>query len=287
MLVPLKTRDPKSRLAGALSADERAELMRTLLERVVGAVREAGVERVTVVCAEPIDGYERMARRRPRLERRARSGDGRARPRAARRGRLRRPAASCAARRSKSCSTATPERGIAIARALDGGTNAVAMRPPGLVLTRFGEPGAPPSTPRSACPHVDGRPAGPRVRRRHARRPRQDAGRMALKLGYKAIGGAVPPAAAARPVHGGGAARARAASGSPTTSSRSATTAVTPRRACPGWARSASAPSGHCSGRACSPRRCATTRRSSPRRSRRSRASTPGGSGWASAPASP
>ena len=35
---------------------------------------------------------------------------------------------------------ATPERGIAIARALDGGTNAVAMRPPGLVRTRFGEP---------------------------------------------------------------------------------------------------------------------------------------------------
>ena len=37
---------------------------------------------------------------------------------------------------------ATPERGIAIARALDGGTNAVAMRPPGLVPTRFGEPGS-------------------------------------------------------------------------------------------------------------------------------------------------
>jgi 2-phospho-L-lactate guanylyltransferase (CobY/MobA/RfbA family) len=35
---------------------------------------------------------------------------------------------------------ATPERGIAIARAQDGGTNAVAMRPPGLVQTHFGEP---------------------------------------------------------------------------------------------------------------------------------------------------
>jgi 2-phospho-L-lactate guanylyltransferase (CobY/MobA/RfbA family) len=34
---------------------------------------------------------------------------------------------------------ATPTRGIAIARALDGGTNAVSMRPPGLVRTHFGE----------------------------------------------------------------------------------------------------------------------------------------------------
>jgi len=58
VLVPLKTRDPKSRLATALTADERAELMRTLLDRVVGAVRDAGVERVTVVSAEPVDGYD-------------------------------------------------------------------------------------------------------------------------------------------------------------------------------------------------------------------------------------
>ena len=34
---------------------------------------------------------------------------------------------------------ATPARGIAIARALDGGTNAVSMRPPGVVRTHFGE----------------------------------------------------------------------------------------------------------------------------------------------------
>jgi 2-phospho-L-lactate/phosphoenolpyruvate guanylyltransferase len=37
---------------------------------------------------------------------------------------------------------ATPGRGIAIARALDGGTNAVSMRPPGLVRTHFGELGS-------------------------------------------------------------------------------------------------------------------------------------------------
>ena len=45
---------------------------------------------------------------------------------------------------------ATPARGIAIGRALDGGTNAVAMRPPGLVHTHFGEPQSAPSTPASA-----------------------------------------------------------------------------------------------------------------------------------------
>jgi len=35
---------------------------------------------------------------------------------------------------------ATPDRGMAIARAHDGGTNAVSMRPPGAVMTHFGEP---------------------------------------------------------------------------------------------------------------------------------------------------
>src|SRR5690349_14369998 len=35
---------------------------------------------------------------------------------------------------------ATPDRGMAIARALDGGTNAVSMRPAGVVMTHFGEP---------------------------------------------------------------------------------------------------------------------------------------------------
>jgi len=35
---------------------------------------------------------------------------------------------------------ATPAQGIAIARALHGGTNAVSMRPPGLVRPHFGEP---------------------------------------------------------------------------------------------------------------------------------------------------
>ena len=58
VLVPLKATDPKSRLSGALGAGERTELMRGLLDRVVGVVHEAGVERVTVVTSEPIEGYE-------------------------------------------------------------------------------------------------------------------------------------------------------------------------------------------------------------------------------------
>lgn len=35
---------------------------------------------------------------------------------------------------------ATPARGVAVGRAVDAGTNAVSMRPPGVLPTRFGEP---------------------------------------------------------------------------------------------------------------------------------------------------
>jgi 2-phospho-L-lactate/phosphoenolpyruvate guanylyltransferase len=140
VLVPLKALDrAKSRLAGALSADERAELMRSLLERVVAVVREAGVERITVVTAESMDGYDVWPDR----------------------GLAWNDALATAAAEVvtsplvavisadlplvqpdevEELLEATPARGIAIARALDGGTNAVSMRPPGLVRTHFGEP---------------------------------------------------------------------------------------------------------------------------------------------------
>jgi len=138
VLVPLKALDPKSRLAAALSPSERAELMRSLLERVVGVVQEAGVERITVVTREPIDGYEVWA-------------DGGLPWNDALAGALADVHAPLAAVVSadlpllraeevEELLAATPERGIAIARALDGGTNAVSMRPPGLVRTHFGEP---------------------------------------------------------------------------------------------------------------------------------------------------
>ena len=141
MLIPLKTRDPKSRLGSALPADARAELMRTLLERVVGAVREAGVGRVTVVSAEPIDGYEVWP------DRGLAWNDALA---AATAELVRAPLVAVVsadlpflrAEEVEELLAATPERGLAIARALDGGTNAVSMRPPGLVPTRFGEPGS-------------------------------------------------------------------------------------------------------------------------------------------------
>ena len=268
MLIPLKTRDPKSRLAGALSADERAELMRTLLERVrrsrAGGRRRAG------------DRSQRRADRRPRglADGGLAWNDALA---AATADLVHAPLVAVVSadlpflrgEEVEELLAATPERGIAIARALDGGTNAVAMRPPGLVPTRFGEPG-------SAAVHAAlrrarcrGRPPGPRVRRRHGRRPRQDAGRVGLKLGYKASAEQFPP---------------RRLLDLSTEAERLGLelvgvsdhfqpfrhTTVTARRACPGSARSASAPSAHCSGRACSPRRCATTPRSSPRRSGRS-----------------
>lgn len=139
VLVPLKAIDPKSRLAGALSADERAELMRTLLERVAGVVREAGVERITVVTRESIEGYNVwLDQGLPWNEALT----------AATTEVVRSPLMAVisadlpllGAAEVEELLEATPARGIAIARALDGGTNAVSMRPPGLVATHFGEP---------------------------------------------------------------------------------------------------------------------------------------------------
>jgi 2-phospho-L-lactate guanylyltransferase len=140
VLVPLKALDrAKSRLADALSADERAELMRSLLERVVGVVREAGVERITVVTAEPIEGYDIW------LDRGLAWNDALA---AAAAEVVTTPIVAVISAdlplvqpdEVEELLEATPAQGIAIARALDGGTNAVSMRPPGLVRTHFGEP---------------------------------------------------------------------------------------------------------------------------------------------------
>ena len=147
VLVPLKPLGRgKSRLAGVLGPEERAELMRSLLDRVVGAVREAGVERVTVVTGEPLDGYDVWHDRGLAWnDALAAAADEVVRARL-----VAVVAADLPLIRSEEVEElleATPERGIAIARALDGGTNAVAMRPPGLVRTRFGEP-------RSAAVHA-------------------------------------------------------------------------------------------------------------------------------------
>jgi 2-phospho-L-lactate guanylyltransferase len=140
VLVPLKAADPKSRLAEVLPPDERAELMASLLGGVVGALREAGVERVTLVCGKPVSGYDDVW-----LDGGLPWNDALA---AAAAELVTTPLVAFVsadlpllrAEEVDELLRATPERGIAIARAHDGGTNAIAMRPPGLVRTRFGEP---------------------------------------------------------------------------------------------------------------------------------------------------
>jgi 2-phospho-L-lactate/phosphoenolpyruvate guanylyltransferase len=139
VLVPLKATDPKSRLADALSAEERRDLMRALLDHVVGVVRAAGVAGATVVTGEPLEGHDVWPD--PGLE----WNEALA---AAARDLVTAPLVAFVsadlprlqADEVRQLVEATPERGIAIGRAQDGGTNAIAMRPPGLVLTHFGEP---------------------------------------------------------------------------------------------------------------------------------------------------
>ena len=142
MLVPLKALDrAKTRLADALTQPERAELMRELLEGVVGAVRDAGVERITVVTAEPVEGYEVWN------DRGLAWNDALA---AAAAEIVTAPVVAFVsadlpllrAEEVEELLEATPARGIVIARALDGGTNAISMRPPGLVRTHFGDLGS-------------------------------------------------------------------------------------------------------------------------------------------------
>jgi 2-phospho-L-lactate guanylyltransferase len=141
VLVPLKRIDPKSRLAGELPLEERVRLMRGLLAGVVGAAREAGVERVTVVTSIDLKGYDVWH------DRGLSWNDALA---AAIDEIVTAPLVaiisadlpSLRAEEVEELLAATPARGIAIARALDGGTNAISMRPPGLVRTHFGELGS-------------------------------------------------------------------------------------------------------------------------------------------------
>jgi len=144
VLVPVKRLDgAKSRLAESLAPGERAQLMRELLAHVLTVVKDAEVGPVTVVSAEPLelDGV-------PRFD------DGEV-PwndalTVAMAEVVEEPVAAIVAAdlpfltsdEVRTLVLATPECGIAIARALDGGTNAVSMRPPGKVPTHFGEPGS-------------------------------------------------------------------------------------------------------------------------------------------------
>jgi 2-phospho-L-lactate/phosphoenolpyruvate guanylyltransferase len=144
VLVPLKRLGrAKSRLAEALTAAERAELMVTLLERVVEAVQGAGVDRITLVTSEPLahDGAvtwhdgglpwnEALARAIAEVVDEELvaviSAD----------------LPFLGPDDVTALISATPARGVVVGRALDAGTNAVSMRPPGVLPTRFGEPGS-------------------------------------------------------------------------------------------------------------------------------------------------
>jgi 2-phospho-L-lactate guanylyltransferase len=142
VLVPVKRLNgAKTRLAGVLDGPAREQLMLEMLREVVAAVREADVGPMTLVSSEAIDvGVPRF--------------DDRGLPwNEALTAAMRDVTEECVAIVSADLPllraeevaelvAATPGRGLAIARAKDGGTNAVAMRPPALVQTRFGEPGS-------------------------------------------------------------------------------------------------------------------------------------------------
>ena len=142
VLVPLKRLDDaKSRLSSVLEPEERAALMLDLLQHVVAAVEEAEVGPITIVSAEEI-ALESVVRFD---DRGLAWNDALA---AAMRDVVTEPVAAVvsadlprvSADDVRALIAATPGRGMAIARALDGGTNAVSMRPAGAVMTHFGEP---------------------------------------------------------------------------------------------------------------------------------------------------
>jgi 2-phospho-L-lactate guanylyltransferase len=141
-LIPLKRLDgAKSRLAAALAPPARGELMLSLLDHVVGVVREAGIDRVTLVTAEPLDGYETWNDRGLAWNEALAAATAEL---------VTEPCVAIvsadlpllAADEIAALVETVPARGIAVARAEDGGTNAVAMRPPGVVATHFGAVGS-------------------------------------------------------------------------------------------------------------------------------------------------
>ena len=223
-------------------------------------MREAGVERITVVTAEPLEGYEVWDDRGLAWNDALAAAIGRGRDRAARRGRLRRPAllrargGRGAARRD----ARARNRDRARARRRDERGRDAAARASSARISA--SPAAPPSTRARRRPRGRRSPrASPSTstRRRISRGCRPHG----LKLGYKASAEQFPPRRAARLLGRGGAARARDHRRLRPLPAVPPHRRPRPRRACPGSARSASAPSGRCSARACSPRRCATTRR--------------------------
>lgn len=155
MLVPLKRlEEAKSRLRSLLPGPERAALMRAMLDHVLEAVRAA--ERpsaVTLVSSDP--AAFALARRFGIACWNDRGLPWNEALAAAMGSVVREPVVAVVSADLPLASAGdvdelaglVPERGIVIARALDGGTNAVAMRPPGVSPTCFG-------TPKSAARHA-------------------------------------------------------------------------------------------------------------------------------------
>jgi len=142
VLVPVKPlAQAKTRLASALSPADRASLTQEMLDLVLAAVQAAKVGPVTVVSAHPLslNGVPRFDDGGlPWNEALAQ----------AMREVVREPCVAVVAAdlpllRSaevQALVASVPSRGVAIARAKDGGTNALAMRPPGAIATLLGAP---------------------------------------------------------------------------------------------------------------------------------------------------
>lgn len=144
--MPLKRLDgAKSRLRGRLAKDERAQLMQAMLADVLDAVAAAErISVVTLVSSEP--SASRLAREHEVQFWNDRGLPWNAALSAAMREVVEEPLAAVIsadiplvhADEIEELVQATPEVGIAIARASDGGTNAVSLRPPGVIETCFG-----------------------------------------------------------------------------------------------------------------------------------------------------
>jgi 2-phospho-L-lactate guanylyltransferase len=117
--------------------------MLTMLDGVLLALRDAGIERITLVTAEPIV-REGMAtwhdRELPWNEALATATEEIVTTPIVAFVSADLPSISAAD--VASFVAATPAHGIAIARADDAGTNAITMRPPGAMRSLFGEPGS-------------------------------------------------------------------------------------------------------------------------------------------------
>jgi len=150
VLVPLKRLDgAKSRLAAALEPEARRDVMRAMLAVTLGAVRPVGA--ATLVSSDPRAATLAAEHDVSWWDDRGLSWN------AALAGAMREVVKESvvavvsadlplvATADVEALVTATPARGVAIARARDGGTNAISMRPPGVLVTCFGVPAS------SAC----------------------------------------------------------------------------------------------------------------------------------------